>query len=228
MWTVVPSATVKRGGLRRLVRPGDRGQTAQAVASVPLGPSPEPREEPPQNAHQQPSSDRCRAASAVDAAPRRRGGFQFGRPPPHGRSWEQVGRGAGTACGLPGGDGRIEQCHTPLHGRFCRFGGSGPRPGHTVSREGNGKLACGRVPIRGAARGRHVGAQQKKPLAGLEGDWRRQADVPKCHRHTAAWVHAYDKVFPSSLNHLYFLLPDTAVTGPRLQLQLPERRAIPK
>lgn len=136
--------------------------------------------------------------------------------------------GAGTACGLPGGDGRIEQCHTPLRGRFCRFGGSGPRPGHAVSCEGNGKLACGRVPIWGAARGRHVGAQQKPPLAGLEGDWHRQADVPKCHRHTAAWVHAYDKVFPSSLNHLYFLLPDTAVTGPRLQLQLPERRAIPK
>lgn len=68
MWTVVPSATVKRGGLRWLVRPGDRGQTAQAAASVPLGPNPEPREEPPQNAHQQPLTDRCRAASAVDGS----------------------------------------------------------------------------------------------------------------------------------------------------------------
>lgn len=90
MWTVVPSSTVKRGGLRWLMRPGDRGQTAQAVASVPLGPSPEPREEPPQNARQLTDVELLQLWTA---APQQRGGFQFGRPPPHGRSWEQVGRG---------------------------------------------------------------------------------------------------------------------------------------
>lgn len=90
-----------------------------------------------------------------------------------------------------------------------------------------GSWPAGGCPSGARHRAGHVGAQQKKPLAGLEGDWRRQADVPKCSCHTAIWVPRYNRVFLSPPYPLYFFLPDAAVIGPRLQLPLPERREIP-